>query len=134
MGDTVFVRNFGTGSRWLPGQIVEVTGPVSFRVLLGDGRRKKCHQDQLRSRVVDDGDPDTSRGDPDSGFPISGPSSSEELPPTPQNTESPEPRQPTDSPTSSADSNSNIRPTETTTRRYPQRERRPRNWFEPGTG
>ena len=54
VGDAVFVRNSGAGCRWLPGQIVEKTGPVSFRVLLEDGRGKRCHQDQLRARVVDE--------------------------------------------------------------------------------
>ena len=41
--DYVFVKNFGAGSRWLPGEIVEVIGPVSFQVLLEDGRRRRCH-------------------------------------------------------------------------------------------
>ena len=62
VGDAIFLKNFGAGQRWLPGQIVEMTGPVSFQVLLEDGRRKRCHQDQLRSRVVDDEHPDTSQG------------------------------------------------------------------------
>ena len=131
VGDTVFVKNFGAGRRWLPGQIVEMTGPVSFRVLLEDGRRKRCHQDQLRSRVVDNEGPDMSCGDPDSSFPIPGPSSSEESPPIPQDMEPPEP---TDLPTSSpTESSTNNQPTETTARRYPQRQRRPRERFEPGT-
>ena len=50
IGDTVFVRNYGAGSVWLPAKIVESTGPVSFRVVLEDGRNRCCHQDQLRSR------------------------------------------------------------------------------------
>ena len=78
------MKNFGAGRRWLPGQVVEMTDPVSFHVLLEDGRYKRCHQDQLRSRVVDDGDPDTSQGDPDSSFLITSPSSSGEVPHTPQ--------------------------------------------------
>ena len=68
VGDTVFMTNFGAGRRWLPGQVVEMSGPVSFHVLLEDGRRKRCHQDQLRSRVVDDGEPDTSQGKLDQSF------------------------------------------------------------------
>ena len=42
---TVLLRNF-TGSGWLPGRVVGTTGPVSFHVLLEDGRSKRCHQDQ----------------------------------------------------------------------------------------
>ena len=48
-GDTVLVRNFGSGCRWLPGRIVQQTGPVLFRANLEDGRLRKCHQDQLRT-------------------------------------------------------------------------------------
>ena len=36
--ETVYVRNFGPGQKWLPGMIVATTGPVSYRVLLEDGR------------------------------------------------------------------------------------------------
>ena len=88
VGDAVFVSNFGAGQRWLPGRIVEMSGPVSFHVLLEDGRRKRCHQDHLWSKVVDDGDPGTSQGDPDSSFPITSSPSSEETPP--QGTEPPD--------------------------------------------
>ena len=53
-GDDVFVKNFGSGSRWLPGKIVNVTGPVSFHVELEDGRQRRCHLDHLRRREVED--------------------------------------------------------------------------------
>ena len=119
---------------------MDVSGPVSFHVLLEDVRRKRCHQDQLRSRVVDDGDPDTTQGGPDSNFPIASPSSSEEAP-TPQGTGPPESCQPTDSSTSTesntsspTESNTPVQLTETAAKRYPRRQRRPREWFEPGPG
>ena len=54
-GDAVFVKNFVGGHRWLPGKISKKTEPVSFHVQLEDGRQRRCHQDHLRSRVVDDG-------------------------------------------------------------------------------
>lgn len=54
LGDTVYVKNFAGGQRWLPGKIIRVTGPVSFHVQLEDGRNRRCHQDQLRLREVDD--------------------------------------------------------------------------------
>ena len=49
-GDTVFARNFGTGSRWLSSVVQEVTGPVSFLLKLQDGRVVRRHQDHLRHR------------------------------------------------------------------------------------
>ena len=51
MGETVFVKNYGSGQRWLPGTIVQVTGPVSYQMKLEDGRLRR-HQDQLRQRVT----------------------------------------------------------------------------------
>ena len=134
VGDAVFVKNFGAGRRWLLGRIVEMSGPVSFYVLLEDGRRKRCHQDQLRSRVADGGEPGTSQGDPDSSFPVTSFPSSEETPP--QGTEPPDSFQTVDSPTptpSPTESNTPVQPTETTAQRYPRRQRKPTVRFEPGT-
>ena len=52
-GQLVYVKNNRTGSAWLKGKIVESTGPVSFRVLLEDGREWRCHQDHLhRAELV----------------------------------------------------------------------------------
>ena len=48
--ETVYVRNFGPGQKWLPGTIVATTGPVSYRVLLEDGRVWRRHQDHMRQR------------------------------------------------------------------------------------
>ena len=36
-GQVVYARNFREGERWIPGHIVEVTGPVSYNVELEDG-------------------------------------------------------------------------------------------------
>ena len=52
-GDTVFVRNFQTGDKWLLGVISKQTGPVSYMVKLTNGRERHCHQDQLQKRTVD---------------------------------------------------------------------------------
>ena len=46
-GQPVYVKNNGIVSSWLKGRVVESTGPVSFRVLLDDGR-EWCHQDHIR--------------------------------------------------------------------------------------
>ena len=44
------MRNFGPGQKWLPGMTVATTGPVSYRVLLEDGRVWRRHQDHMRQR------------------------------------------------------------------------------------
>lgn len=49
-GDSVLVRNYLQGEKWLPGTIVRQTGPVSYSVRLSDGRERRCHQDQVRKR------------------------------------------------------------------------------------
>ena len=50
IGDKIYYYNHGSGNKWLPGQITKVTGPVSFHVVLDDGRHKRCHQNQLKFR------------------------------------------------------------------------------------
>ena len=73
VGNHVFVKNFGAGSKWLPGQIVDMSGPVSFLVQLEDSRSRRCHQDHLRHRVVEDGGPEMSQMMSDDSFAV-GPS------------------------------------------------------------
>ena len=53
-GEKVFVKNNRPGEKWLPGQIVKSSGPVSFRVRLQNGKMIRCHQDQLRNRGTED--------------------------------------------------------------------------------
>ena len=53
LGNLVFLKNFGRGCRWLHGKITKITGPVSYHVLLDDGRQQHCHLDQLRLRVIE---------------------------------------------------------------------------------
>ena len=50
VGESVFVKNHGRGDRWLLGQITEVSGPLSFKVKVQDGRVIRSHQDHLRKR------------------------------------------------------------------------------------
>ena len=45
-GDKVLVRNYNDTDLWLPGEIIEVTDPVSYKVRIGKIFRR--HQDQLR--------------------------------------------------------------------------------------
>ena len=38
LGDAVSVRNYSRGSKWVPGTIIQETGPLSVRVELEDGQ------------------------------------------------------------------------------------------------
>ena len=51
-GDPVFVRNTGSGSAWLSGNITKIRGPVSYTVKLNDGRLMRKHVDQIRFRTA----------------------------------------------------------------------------------
>ncbi|XP_026569425.1 uncharacterized protein K02A2.6-like [Pseudonaja textilis] len=46
--DLVYARNYAGDPLWVPGQVVSVTGPRSYRILLEDGRLWRRHVDQLR--------------------------------------------------------------------------------------
>ena len=48
VGDKVYSKNFGQGPKWILGEIVESTGPVSFLVKLVSGQIIRRHQDHLR--------------------------------------------------------------------------------------
>ena len=52
INDPVFVKNPGSGPRWLSGHITKIRGPVSYSVTLGDGRIMRKHVDQIRVRTV----------------------------------------------------------------------------------
>ena len=126
IGDPVYLKDHTGSRRWLAGMIVKETGPVSFHVQLQDGQQKHCHKDQLRVRVVEsditvtfdnsgDGVPEstpeaatTSDSNADSATPPAANVSSEAAPPD-----------------TSVDQQS--------TNRYPRRNRKPRERFEPGT-
>ena len=51
-GDTVIVRNYGTGDKWLPGKISEVLGTRNYLVETG-GQLWKRHADQLLKSQVE---------------------------------------------------------------------------------
>ena len=53
-GERVYVKNYrGSGTQWLPGKIVSITGPVSAIVELADGTRVRKHFDQIRKREAE---------------------------------------------------------------------------------
>ena len=139
MGDPVFVKNFGAGLRWLPGEIIKRAGPVSFRVRLEDGRLRRYHQDQLRQREVEDDSPDTS--DTGVGDSISVPSQTGETTATPPVADSadtdattpPDSAQPSVQTSTSENEQSNAQSNVQSSHRYPRRNRKPRQVFDAGT-
>ena len=123
-GQPVFVKNFGVGVKWLPGIVSEKSG-VSYKVCLEDGRFKHCHQNHLRSRVVEESlseiaADDTRPTEADIPMTQSSPATSIEAPTVPNEQST------TSEPTESNDA------TELNERRYSLRTRRPREHYEPG--
>ena len=53
MNDSVYVRNFGRGEKWIPGEIVKSTGPVSYKVKTNDGLLVRRHADQIKVTCAD---------------------------------------------------------------------------------
>lgn len=82
--DPVYIRNYSSGPPWIPAEIVEPTGPVSYKTRdLVDGNIAKRHVDQVRSRVQEDSIPSTEV--PEGSVPcVPPPSTSSQVePPTP---------------------------------------------------
>ena len=46
---SVYAHNYAQGQKWLPGHVVETTGPVSYQVELDSGEVVRRHLDQLRA-------------------------------------------------------------------------------------
>ena len=57
VGDSVNVRNYCRGPKWIPGTIIEETGPLSARIELGDGTVVRRHHDQLVARPTESFNP-----------------------------------------------------------------------------
>lgn len=53
-GQAVYAKDFRYKKAWMPGTVVENTGPVSARVQLENGTVVRRHQDQVRARVNGD--------------------------------------------------------------------------------
>ena len=49
----MYVRNFGRGEKWIPGEIVKSTGPVSYKVKTNDGLLVRRHADQIKVTCAD---------------------------------------------------------------------------------
>ena len=52
IGDPVFVRNFTRCPTWLPGTVLQMQGPRTFKVELNDGRVWRRHVNHIRYRSV----------------------------------------------------------------------------------
>ncbi|XP_056098696.1 uncharacterized protein K02A2.6-like [Rhinichthys klamathensis goyatoka] len=52
-GDAVITRNFSHGPKWIPGFIIKMTGPVSYKVMLGGGNIVRRHVDQILASSED---------------------------------------------------------------------------------
>ena len=51
----VYVRNFRSGTTWIPGTIESAIGNVSYEVMLEDSRMVRRHVDHIRQRWKDSG-------------------------------------------------------------------------------
>ena len=52
-GDKVYIKNYSYGPKWIPAVIHSSSGPVSYTVIVGNGRVVKRHVDQVRARLMD---------------------------------------------------------------------------------
>ena len=53
IGDKVFVRDFSSkNTKWISGEISKVTGPLSYHILLSNGKTIRQHVDNIRKRSV----------------------------------------------------------------------------------
>ena len=68
--DSVYVKNYGKGERWIPGQIVESTGPVSYKVRANDGLLMRRHSDQIRVTCAQEYESDTPLSSDTSDIPL----------------------------------------------------------------
>ena len=131
----MLVKNFGSGCQWLPGKILDMSGPLSFRVQLEDGRQRCCHQDHLCLREVEGAmSSDMSQIAPEDTILISPTTTSESRDPVTTSVSSgtpPEAGPPTEQ-TESPATTSQPSAGNPSAQRYPHRNRKPRDHFEPG--
>ena len=53
VGYSVNVRNYSSGPKWVPGTVIQETGPLSTRIELEDGTVVRKHHDQVVVRPVE---------------------------------------------------------------------------------
>jgi len=145
IGTSVFVKNYGPGSKWIPGVISRITGPMSFIVTLGDGRERRVHLDQIRKRTVEVKTPpgelsDTPEDDPTPEVPVDLPTDTTVPSPIDDSVPGGDLEPPTTSPEISGETAVTTPPRENTpsggstppvVKTYPRRTRTTRVFFEP---
>ena len=115
-GQIVWVRNFRDGEKWLKGVVVEVSGPLSYKVRVFDGRLWRRHVDHLRDCNVPPSETKECDSDQDS-FLLDHPNQSE-----------PQHNMETPLPTETENNTPQVASQESEhTRRYPSRNRHPPN-------
>ena len=55
-GQEVFIRNFGVGSRWISGVIVNSSGPLTWLIKLEDGKTVARHANHIRNWYIQNND------------------------------------------------------------------------------
>ncbi|XP_065190696.1 uncharacterized protein K02A2.6-like [Sycon ciliatum] len=95
-GDAVWVINFTSTPKWMPGVLEECLGPATFTVRLDDGRIWKRHADHIRRRLPSEGGEmlPESAGISDRSSPPSTSTLATAQPPSHTDAESPQPSQP----------------------------------------
>ncbi|GBM06969.1 hypothetical protein AVEN_239670-1 [Araneus ventricosus] len=48
--DAVHIKNSFSGQTWIPGTVIEKTGPLSYKTVTLDGKSIRCHIDHMRNR------------------------------------------------------------------------------------
>ncbi len=51
-GEEVYVKNFHSGPKWMPGHVTKLLGNVSVEATLFDGRSVTRHLDHIRRRII----------------------------------------------------------------------------------
>ena len=130
IGATVMVRSFsGSGPDWVPGVIAQKMGPLTYLVDVSEGRLWKRHVDHIKDHqgpitVSDDIGIDVDLPKTPEPCEPEGGDETEGTPETETTTESTDP-----TPTVET----NVPGPSTVSRRYPDRSRRPPNWFDAQT-
>lgn len=53
VGQAVYVRNYSEGNKWVPAWVVEIIGPVSYKVQIESGIVWRRHVNQMIGRQVE---------------------------------------------------------------------------------
>jgi len=94
-GDRVYAEDFTASScKWNPGTVVEMTGPLSYTVRLGDGTLVRRHVDNIRRR-----DAETEQSEESTGEAVPEAAEVDVEPATPPPALSPDPPPPPNAPT-----------------------------------